>query len=323
MPTPGMRAEQYLSPETLAQLAPFELRAKMIADGVMNGMHQSPLQGMAVEFAAHRQYSPGDSVRHLDWKVFGRSDKLHIKEYRQETNLDIMILVDGSASMRFGTLAVKSGWGGTDATRQRGAWTKFDHATACAAAIAFLSLSQRDRVGVAVGANGLRGSVRKSAARDQWRSIVRCLSTETVDATFSVAACVNQLLPQASHRTLFIILSDFLSDAEGLRTALARLRHRGHDAMLLTMMDHQELHFNLDIEAPFQDIEGDERVEVDTRAIRTAYLQELEHHHNTLDRLARNFHYDMLVFDTHESVGPVLAALLSRREGMHGGGGRA
>jgi uncharacterized protein (DUF58 family) len=320
--TQGLRAEQYLSPETLAQLAPFELRAKMVADGVMNGMHQSPLQGMAVEFAAHRQYTAGDSIRHLDWKVFGRSDKLYVKEYRQETNLDVMILVDGSASMSFGTLGVKQGWGGTDATRQRGAWTKFDHATASAAALAFLCLSQRDRVGVAVGADGLRGAVRKSAARDQWRSIVRCLSSEPVEARFSPAACVNQLLAQTSHRTLFVILSDFLGDPEGLRTALARLRHRGHDAMLLAMLDHRELTLDLDVEAPFIGLEGEEALDVDTRTIRKAYLDELQRHLQGIDRQARAFGYDLQVFDTHESVGPVLAALLSRREGMVAGGRR-
>lgn len=322
MATQGLRAEQYLSPETLAQLAPFELRAKMIADGVMSGMHQSPHQGMAVEFAAHRQYTAGDSVRHLDWKVFGRSDKLYVKEYRQETNLDVSILVDGSASMSFGSLAVKQGWGGTDATRRQASWTKFDHATAIAAALSFLSLSQRDRVGVAVGAEGLRGSVRRSATRDQWRSIVRCLSSEPVEAKFSPAACTNQLLAQTSHRTLFVIVSDFLGEIEPLRTALARLKHRGHDVMLLATLDHQELEFDLDVEAPFIGLEGEPTIDVDTRAVRAAYLAELQKHIQTIDRLARAFGYDLQVFDTRESVGPVLAALLSRREGMLGGGQR-
>ena len=106
----SIRAEQYLAPETLSQLAPFEVRAKMIVEGVMNGMHRSPYQGLAVEFAEHRQYVPGDETRHLDWKVYGRTDKLYLKQCQQETNLDIVLLVDASGSMRYGSLREKEGW---------------------------------------------------------------------------------------------------------------------------------------------------------------------------------------------------------------------
>mgnify|MGYP000176534674 CR=1 FL=1 len=114
-----MRAEQYLAPETLAQLGPFELRAKRIAEGVMSGMHRSPYQGLAVEFAEHRQYVAGDPVRHIDWKVFGRKERLYLKQYELETNLVCWLLVDGSDSMRYGS----------------GELTKHDLAATAAAAI--------------------------------------------------------------------------------------------------------------------------------------------------------------------------------------------
>ena len=134
-----VKAENYLAPETLVQLAPFELRAKMIVEGVMSGMHRSPYHGMAVEFAEHRQYVAGDDPKHLDWKVFGRTDKLYIKQYQQETNLDVILLIDASASMGYGTLEVKKDWGGTTASNRISRWTKFDHATALgtAASLAF------------------------------------------------------------------------------------------------------------------------------------------------------------------------------------------
>src|SRR5215210_582529 len=123
-PSPGgggaSRAENYLAPETLVQLGPFELRAKMIVEAVMSGMHRSPYQGMAVEFAQHRQYVAGDDLKHLDWKVYGRSDKLYVKQYQQETNLDVILLIDASASMAYGTLAVKRDWGGTKASAATG-----------------------------------------------------------------------------------------------------------------------------------------------------------------------------------------------------------
>jgi uncharacterized protein (DUF58 family) len=175
-----VRAEQYLAPETLAQLGPFEIGAKLIAEGVMSGMHRSPYQGLAVEFAEHRQYVPGDPVRHIDWKVFGRSDKIYLKRFQQETNLDIHFLVDASRSMAFGTLGTKEGWGGTR-TGRAAAWTKFDHATAATAAMSFLALSQRDRVSVSLFGQSVVASTRCSNAQGHWRSVVQCLATNPVD----------------------------------------------------------------------------------------------------------------------------------------------
>lgn len=309
-----MRAEQYLAPETLAQLAPFELRAKMVVEGAMNGMHSSPRQGAAVEFAAHRQYTPGDGIRHLDWRVFARTDKLYVKEYRQETNLDIVVLVDGSGSMSFGTLTAKAGWGGTRAQQGLDRWTKYDHATAVAAAVSFLALSQRDRVGVAVFSDGLHGGVRKSGSPDQWRAIVRCLSAEPVQGAVQWTKVADQALAQNHGHALYVIVSDFLSPPMEIRAGLARLAHRGNDAILLCTLDHAELEFTIDEQAPFEGLEGERAIEVDTRAARAAYLDALRDHLGQVRTIARDFGFDLATFDTHESVGPALAAALARRE---------
>ncbi len=314
MTTPEtMRAEQYLAPETLGQLAPFELRAKMIVEGVMSGMHRSPYQGLAVEFAQHRQYVPGDSIRHLDWKVYGRSDKLYLKQYQQETNLDVMVLLDSSASMGYGSLKVKSGWGGTAASRTSGMWTKFDCATAVSAAIAYLCLSQQDRVGLAVYADDLRVQLRRRSARDQWRSIVQTLSVQPVDRQANLARCADQILSKVTNRALFFIVSDFLDDPAQVRAALARFRHRNHDIVLVQILDRQERLFEFDQPAPFDGLEGEGRVQVDPRALRDAYLEALRKSVEALTTAARAFGYDFIQLDSHESVGPNLARLLARR----------
>ncbi len=312
--TTPLRAEQYLAPETLAQLAPFELRAKMVAEGAMNGMHVSPRQGAAVEFAAHRQYTTGDSVRHLDWKVFARNDKLYIKQFQQETNLNIAILVDGSASMRFGTLHTKSGWGGTRAQSTENQWTKYDHATAIAAALSFLSLAQRDRVSVGIFADGIRGGVRRSSSSDHWRSVVQALASEPVNDRVNWSKVADQTLSQNSGHTLFIIISDFLAPLDQIRSCLARLRHRGNDVICCVTLDQQEMRFDLDANAPFNGLEGEATIEIDTRSVREAYLTALDNHLNEINRLSRSFGFDSAVFNTHESVGPVLSALLARRQ---------
>ena len=308
-----MRAEQYLAPETLAQLGPFEIRAKRIAEGVMSGMHRSPYQGLAVEFAEHRQYSPGDGIRQIDWKVFARTDKLYVKRFVQETNLDVVVLIDRSNSMRFGTLPVKQGWGGTDASRAKGSWTKFDHATATAAALAYMCLHQGDRVGLGLFDQEVRTQVKRSSQRDQWRAIVGALSGEPVDGRAQIGRSIDQMLARVANRALFVIVSDFLMPVEELRSAIARLAHRGHDAMLVQTLDRQELRFDLDAPARFDGLEAEAAIETDPRAVREAYLEILREHVEKVDRIARSFGADAVVCDTHESVGPVLAALLDRR----------
>ncbi len=312
--TTPLRAEQYLAPSTLSQLAPFELRAKMVADGAMNGLHTSPRQGAAVEFIAHRQYTTGDSTRHLDWKVYARNDKLYVKQFQQETNLNITILVDSSASMRFGTLHSKSGWGGTRAQDNENQWTKYDHATAVAAALSFLSLAQKDKVNVGVFADGIHFGVRGSSSNEHWRSVVQCLANEPVNNRVNWPKVADQATSQATGRALFIIISDFLAPIDEIRTCLARLRHRGHDTICCVTLDQAELRFDLDTNAPFVGLEGEPTIEADSRAVRESYLAALNHHLSELKRLTRNFGFDCAVFNTHESVGPVLATLLAKRQ---------
>ncbi|MBX3354070.1 MAG: DUF58 domain-containing protein [Phycisphaeraceae bacterium] len=309
-----MRAEQYLAPETLAQLAPFTLRARMIVEGVTSGMHRSPYQGLAVEFAEHRPYTPGESLRHLDWKVFGRSDKLYVKRYQQETNLDVMLMLDCSASMRFGTLGMKSGWGGTDAGNTNNRWTKYDCATATAVALAYLCLAQRDRVGMSLFSDGVKASLRRSGVRDQWRKIVQALATERVGGPTAIVRTADEALAKVTNRCLFFVLSDFLYAPAELRDALARFRHRGHDVVLVEILDRQEIRFELDDPTVFEGLEDESRVVADARLVRRAYLEELARHRGEIERIVRGFGYDRVSLDSHDSVGPALSALLARRE---------
>ncbi len=311
--TSKVRAENYLAPETLVQLGPFELRAKMIVEGVMSGMHRSPYQGMAVEFAQHRQYVAGDDLKHLDWKVFGRSDKLYVKQYQQETNLDVILLIDASASMAFGTLGVKAGWGGTVASGARNMWTKFDHAAAVAVAIAYLCLQQQDRVGVAVFADEIKAMVKRSSARGQWKSIVNTLNVHPVQAHTNLGKVTEQALGKVTNRALFVIISDFFDDIDSIRGALARFRHRRHDVILMQTLDRQELRFEFAQPAPFEGMEDEGKLRIDPRALRQAYLESIGAHMDAVSKAALSFGFDYIRLDTHDSVGPALSYLLARR----------
>ena len=228
---PEVDAQLYLHPQTLARLSSFELRAKMIVEGFSSGQHRSPYQGLSVEFAQHRPYVAGDDLRHLDWKVFGRTDRLHLKQHQQETNFDLIILVDSSGSMSYGSRSFEeaSGEGVTKSADGRSHWSKFDHATALAAALAYITLRQSDRVGLVVFADEVRASLKRSSSQGTWRQIVGALSLHPVDVTnrnrkTDLLRATDQALAKMTNRSLVAIISDFFMGAEQVRDALARLR---------------------------------------------------------------------------------------------------
>ncbi|TVQ75519.1 MAG: DUF58 domain-containing protein [Phycisphaeraceae bacterium] len=305
----------YLHPQTLSRLETFELRARMIVEGVMSGMHRSPYFGFSVEFAQHRPYVPGDDLRHLDWKVFGRTERLYLKQYEQETNLDLILLVDASGSMNFGSrsYASASGTGAERSNDGRSNWTKFDHATATAAALSFVSIRQGDRVGLAVYADEILAMAARSSAQGQWRRIVSTLATHPVDKPTDFGRVVDQMLAKLNNRCLIVLVSDFFEDPEKLRTALARIRHRSHDAILLQVVDKREVDFDFDQTAPFEGLEGEGRLRLDPRAIRKEYLQAFNTHRDAVEKAARAFGFDYRLVNTHDWLGPPLAAFLARR----------
>src|SRR5260221_616973 len=158
---------KYLEPKTLARISGLDLRARLIVEGLMTGMHRSPYQGISVESAQHRQYVAGDDIRHVDWKVFGRSDKIYLKQYLEETNLQLLSVVDASESMAFGSVG-----------RGQATWTKFDHATAIAAALSYMAIQQADSAGVAIFDNDLKKFHKPSNSPGQWKMITHELAVE-------------------------------------------------------------------------------------------------------------------------------------------------
>lgn len=312
---PEADAQLYLHPQTLARLGTLELRAKMIVEGVMSGAHRSPYQGYSVEFAQHRPYVQGDDIRFLDWKVFGRTDKLHLKQFQQETNLDLILMVDSSGSMAYGSRSFADASGAGDKIGPHGLahWTKFDHATATAAAFSYIALRQGDRVGLTVYADEVRSFVKRSSAMGTWRQIVGALSTHAIDKPTDLGRVVDQVLAKLNNRCLIVILSDLFEDAERIRGALARIRHRGHDAIIVQVLDEAERTFDLRDEAPFVGLEGEPLIKIDPRAIREAYLESINAHLAAVEKLARGFGFDYTRISTHDWLGPPLSSLLAWR----------
>jgi uncharacterized protein (DUF58 family) len=316
---PEADASLYLHPQTLARLSSFELRAKMVMEGVMSGMHRSPYQGFSVEFAQHRPYVAGDDIRHLDWKVYARSDKLHLKQYQQETSLDLVVLVDASGSMRFGsrTFEDASGAGHTISPDGRANWSKFDHATAVAAALAYVTLHQGDRAGLVIFADQVLGLVKRSSSHGTWRQIVGALAThyqsEPTDAPTDLPRAIDQTLAKLTNRCLVAVISDLFTDPEQVRAAMARVKHRGHDLIAFQVLDKSEREFDFKDAGPFEGLEGEPRLRIDPRAIRAGYLKALHAHLEKVEKIARGFGFDYQLVSTHDWLGPPLAAFVARR----------
>ncbi|MBL8963223.1 MAG: DUF58 domain-containing protein [Phycisphaeraceae bacterium] len=320
---PEVDPSLYLHPQTLSRLGSFELRAKMIVEGISSGWHRSPFQGFSVEFAQHRPYVPGDDIRRLDWKVFAKTDRLQIKQTHQETTLDLLVMVDSSGSMNYGSRSFEeaSGEGRKTSVDGRTSWTKYDHATAVAAALSYITLHQGDRAGLIVYADEVRASVRRSSSQGTWRQIVGALSLhplapENRSRPTALSRAVDQALASISNRCLIAIVSDFFGEIDEIREVVARLRHRRHDVIAFQVLDRAELDFDFVEPAPFEGLEGEGRVRLDPRAIRDSYRELIGTHVSEVERAFRGAGYDYQALSTHDWLGPPMAAFVARRNSI-------
>jgi uncharacterized protein (DUF58 family) len=295
----------------------------MIVEGLSSGQHRSPYQGLSVEFAQHRPYVPGDDLRHLDWKVYARTDKLHLKQHQQETNFDLLVMVDSSGSMSYGSRSFEdaSGLGHKQSLDGRSNWSKFDHATALAAALSYITLRQGDRAGLVVFADEVRNFVKRSSSQGTWRQVVGALSTSPLNVanrnrTTNFHRVVDQVLGKVTNRCLIAIISDFFVDLPDYREALAHFKHAGHDLMIFQVLDRNEEEFGFTDAAPFEGLEGEAALRIDPRSLRQAYLEVFNEHNSGVEKLTRSFGFDYQRLSTHGWLGPPLASFVAKRNAM-------
>lgn len=290
-------SKNYLHPEAIRRIASMELRARNIVEGFLSGMHRSPYFGQSVEFVQHRQYVPGDDLRHIDWKVWGRQDRLYIKQYEEDTNLRCTLLVDGSASMRYG----------------RGALNKFDYAATIAACLAYLSLRQQDSVGLTLFDQEVRTKLPWRSSRTHMQAICRSLQqTQPQDKTdlTKVFREINDTFPK---RSLMVIASDFLgSEKESLR-GLGSLRKAGHDILVFHILDDDELDFPFNDPTRFEGMETVDHLTCNPRALRDGYLEALERFLNRIRHACASLRIDYQLIRTSRNVDAALTAYLSAR----------
>lgn len=309
-PAENIDYRQYLDPATLAKVAALDIRARLIVEGFITGMHRSPYKGFSVEFAQHRPYSTGDDIKYIDWKVFGRTDRHYIKQYEEETNLHVMLLVDASESMTYAGQQVKgwkpSGGKGTG-------WRKFDHATSIAASLAYVALHQQDSAGLAVFDEKVRHFIKPSNNPRQWRTIIDELTTVPKNQKTRTGAILDEIAEQMRHRSLIVLISDLFDDPEGIVKGIQHLRYRRHDLIVLQILDHDELAFPFESTTLFKGLEEAGELVVEPRALREAYLEELRKHSDILREACHQLHVDYAQIDTSLPLDVTLPGFLATR----------
>ena len=297
---------QYLDPRTLAKIQALDIRARLIVEGFITGMHRSPYKGFSVEFAQHRPYVHGDDIKYVDWKVFGRTDRHYIKQYEEETNLQVMLLVDASESMTYvGQEA--SAW------KPKGGWRKFDHATSIAASLAYVALHQQDSAGLAVFDQHVRRFIKPSNNPRQWRVLIDELTTVPKNQKTRTGAILDEVAEAMTHRSLIVLISDLFDNAEDIVKGIRHLRYRRHDLIVLQILDHDELEFPFQSTTLFKGLEEMGEIIVEPRALREAYLDEMRKHSQIIKDACHQLHVDYVQVDTSLPLDVTLPGFLATR----------
>ncbi len=288
-----------LDASTLAKLDGLKVRARAVVEGVLSGLHKSPHQGQSVEFAQHKEYAPGDELRHLDWKALARFDKYYIKRYEHETNLRAALVVDASGSMGYGS----------------GAMTKIDVARTLAGALAYLLVRQQDAAGVSILAGNSVRDVPPRAAASHLNAVLDTLEAVKAEGATNLFSAADHLAEKLPRRALVVAFSDLFDDRDDALQRLLALRARRHDVAIFHLVDPAELTFPFDDPTLFLSMEDDRRVEVHPREIKQSYLEEFGRFLVETKEACTAADVDYELVRTDEPLDKVLLRFLSRRMG--------
>ncbi|RPI62324.1 MAG: DUF58 domain-containing protein [Planctomycetaceae bacterium] len=263
-------------------------------------MHRSPFHGFSVEFATHREYSPGDDIKHLDWKVQAKTDRLYIKQYEEETNLKATFILDASESMHY----KRDG---------ENAMTKYQYASAVAASLAFMLLQQQDAVGLAIFDEDLRAYLPASANPNQIKSFVHLLDGVELKAKTSMEMICHSLAEKIPRRGLVCLVSDLFTDIDGLLRGLQHFRHYDHEVMVMHIMDQDELTFPFQGNTLFRGLEQMGKLTIEPRVLRTAYLEAVEAFTSEVKRKCVANRIDYKLISTADHLDAALLSFLAAR----------
>jgi uncharacterized protein (DUF58 family) len=289
---------RYLDPDVLSRVHTLGLRAQRVVEGSISGLHRSPLHGVSVEFASYREYAPGDDLRRLDWRAYARSNRHFVKQYEEESNLRATILLDASASMKYG----------------EGPMTKYDYAATLAASLASLCVMQRDAVALSVFDNSERLFLRAAATHAQLEKILDVLERARPERESDLGGVLSQIAEKIKRRGVVIVISDLLVDLDSFYKALGRLQHNGHEILIFQVLDDDEIELPFNDSVLFKDIEGAEQLFAEPWAFRKAYKHAMEEFIDDVGQRCRSAGIDHLLLKTSDNLGMALSHYLHGRQ---------
>ena len=292
-------AQQYLLPEVVSQVRSLELIARFIVEGFLVGLHKSPFHGFSVEFSEHRQYMPGDNIRDIDWKVFGRTDRYYIKQYEEETNLKANILLDISGSMTYTSHGI----------------SKFTYGQYLSAALAYLLLKQRDAVGLALFSDQIHRYLPPRSTNSYIKFILEALeNAEPRQSETALSETLHLMAERLRRPGLIILITEFLyEDPERIIQGLRHFRHFNHEVLVLNILDPQDLEFRFSDEATFVDLETGEALKTQPHLIREDYQRLTEQFYRTLKQECHHLRIDFHTILTSDSFDKALLRYLIMR----------
>ena len=299
---PDKTTTRFLAPEVLSRLKGLEIKARLVVEGFIAGLHRSPYHGFSVEFAEHRQYMPGDPIRNIDWKVYAKSDRFYIKEYEEETNLKAYLLVDCSRSMAF------------SADKRI---DKLTYSLQLAAALAFLMLKQRDAVGLVGFAEKINTYVPPRSAASHLHVMLKEMEGFRASEKTNIAETLHEMAERIKRRGLVILLSDLLDDPSQVIAGLKHFRHKKHEIIVFHVLDPKERDFSFPLEAIFKDMETGEQINTLPWQIRGDYQKIVGKVIERFSRECRMSNIDYVPIDTAMSYDFSLFAYLNKRARLY------
>jgi uncharacterized protein (DUF58 family) len=292
----SMRGAQFVDPSALARIHNLELLARTVVDGFINGLHRAPHLGFSLDFAEHRGYEPGDDLRRVDWRVFARTDRYYVKQFEADSNANLVVALDVSSSMRYGSREV----------------TKLDYGRFLAASLLYFSHQQRDRVGLVTFDREIREYVPASARHLEFG--LYALDRVGDPHPGVLAPPLRLLTERLVRRGIVVVISDLYEEPEAVAKAVRPLRYRGHDVIVFHLLDPAEIEFPFDEAASFEDMETGDRMPIVPSAVREHYQALVRQHSESLGRLFTDSRIDYSLFNTSVPLDHALFHYLSARE---------
>ena len=289
---------KYLDPLIVAKLDNMALRARLVVEGYLIGQHKSPYHGFSVEFAEHRAYGSGDEIRHIDWKLYGKTDRYYVKRYEEETNLRSYILLDTSQSMTYGS----------------GAITKLEYGSYLSAALTYLMLNQKDAMGLVLFDEKIRKFIPPRAAPSHANIIMGALDKIQSANDTQIRPTLDYMAERIKKRGLVILISDLLDDPDQVLMGLNHFRYNKQEMIVFHLLDRQELEFQFGDRTKFRDLETDETITTEPWHIRSAYRELIEMHQRKYRLGCRNQRIDYVPLFTDQPLDLALNEYLNKRQ---------